>query len=449
VYDAEMHLQHVSNDERKVVTVVVFLKSSITFSYSQTFFEELFFSSLKDKTNFPIQVSEEWTPYTIIPPNKAFFIYRGGLIPLSATETCGTADKEYVWLVMESHMDIHQKEFSFLKEVSSNGKNQKTYELFGRKIYYNNGDYVSGNSKPGQIYVKCTKSNNNFSLDSFKDEKERVVDGICYKNESDFMNIVLYLFIAIFLLILFNYDSKFSKDTNTDVNKFIILVFSVFLLIYLMFTFLKLEKLLYVFLIFLLSVIYSGYVKSTMNIFNSPSILLRITAYVPAFFLCLGILYWVLLSIIREPKYRVAPLNSQSFIYTISSILNVELSYFQIKRQTVSISKFPMALVRFLGMPYIYGNCGIILNDYIPDVEIEFLSFLAFQYNELRKKKRNAVIAFQEALMKALRNQTKFVNLREEEIKQLETNYAHTSFKTDFPELYNKFKLPDLYELLN
>jgi len=92
------------------------------------------------------------------PPQKSFYIYRGNFIysPCTPTDT-----DEIVWIVMEHPVQIHSTEYALMKDLNflsvADNTSISTYVLNGRNVYYNNGEYVSGNTLPGQIYIKCTK----------------------------------------------------------------------------------------------------------------------------------------------------------------------------------------------------------------------------------------------------------------------------------------------------
>ena len=149
-YAGELNLYHKSSNG-SIVIVCILLDENDRFSSSQDFFEQFTPSLKKNKTRMSISTSKDWGVNKIIPPDKAFYLYKGSMpYPPCSDAMC---------VVFKNPVNITRKSLSQIKNIIQEGKNsRKTLPLNGRIVYFNKND-SGGGSQSEQVYVQCKKVN--------------------------------------------------------------------------------------------------------------------------------------------------------------------------------------------------------------------------------------------------------------------------------------------------
>lgn len=111
-----------------------------------------------------VDVGENWTPYHVLPTNKAFYSYYGEFVYAPCTFD---KDDRVAWIVMQHPVAIHQGEYNILRAVIEKQSSYYTYNnglnytplppAQGRNVMYNNGAMVVGNQDQDKFIIKCVK----------------------------------------------------------------------------------------------------------------------------------------------------------------------------------------------------------------------------------------------------------------------------------------------------
>lgn len=172
-YAGELNLYHKSSNG-SIVIVCVLLDENDRFSSSQDFFEQFTPRLKKNQTRMSISTSKDWSVSKVIPPDKAFYLYKGSMpYPPCSDAMC---------LVFKNPVNITRKSLSQIKNIIQEGKNsRKTLPLNGRIVYFNK----NAGSDTGQVYVQCKKVN----VDTLEYEDEKSEEEMYYtkkdKKQSD------------------------------------------------------------------------------------------------------------------------------------------------------------------------------------------------------------------------------------------------------------------------
>jgi len=497
-YDIELHLIHESPNKQKRVCVAVFGNSAYTFSYSQSFFQELILPVYDRDATTPLSLSKEWNPYLIIPPTKSFYIYRGHqmyspCLPESVTEV--------VWIIMEHPIQIHTQEYNMLlhHKFPQPSPPLSTYSLQGRNLYYNNGEYVSGNTLPGQVYIKCTKpkkgDNFSFITDDVSSTSSSIRDPptnpICYTNTLSSGSLLLYLFLSFSFLLLFVY---YGEDS---MNVLLMMVLLLVFLLYLSFSFTKIKKMAYLLLLSGFCVIYSYYCRIVFTALANKTyhwllkfLLYAISSLLPLFlvlliamciialmmydtrYLTTGLMKFTKLKLpIDVTKVQVSTkdtltvtvngkytpqtnidnlnkikkiandmleaLNKENFLSTITSILSTRYTNLTIKNNKILFSRHKRYFIElyFLGIRMVFGDCLISIQDLINTSDRFFLFFVIFSYLEYCEKGTPEKQAFLLAVKDTVAYFYYLLRWSLEDATLFTDHFLQSNFKEQYPTL--------------
>lgn len=141
-YPMEVFLWHKSMDLGKILILSVFVETNEATTKSKDFFNILSeglprYSGEERNYNTP----EEWNVFSIIPENKAFYLYQGSLPQSPCTENV-------TWVVFDTSVNISNTIYQSIKTVI--GKNSRQIQsVNGRTIYYNSNNEAKGNRNYG------------------------------------------------------------------------------------------------------------------------------------------------------------------------------------------------------------------------------------------------------------------------------------------------------------
>ena len=112
-YAGELNLYHKSSNG-SIVIVCILLDENDRFSSSQDFFEQFTPSLKKNKTRMSISTSKDWGVNKIIPPDKAFYLYKGSMpYPPCSDAMC---------VVLKTQLILLEKVYLKLKILFKKGK---------------------------------------------------------------------------------------------------------------------------------------------------------------------------------------------------------------------------------------------------------------------------------------------------------------------------------------
>lgn len=128
-----------------------------------------------------IQVGQFWSPYQVLPANKAFYSYTG-TFPYSAslaTPNYGS-NNTFTWLLMKNPVSMYNGEYSILQHLFqgeefalNHSANYPTPCIQNSgNIMYNDGELVGGNADQDKFYVKCVSKESQEFVKSFTQEEE-------------------------------------------------------------------------------------------------------------------------------------------------------------------------------------------------------------------------------------------------------------------------------------
>jgi len=458
VYDAECHLLHRSIDGTKMLNVAIFLKSGYTFSYSQSFFQVLLPKTLdKSSHEQKIEIDPEWTPSTIIPPQKSFFIYRGDMI---FAPCIPDGIEEITWIVMEHPVYIHTNEFHVLQTIAYKKSLTTPFLIANRSIYYNDGEFVTGNSLPGQVYVQCTKTNTtSFSSKDVDNISEPTlpVNSACYSYKDSFASLVLFVFLSLFFIFI-TYLPSLEENAFSEFLLMGIVILAI--LIFIVFNMRVVRKSIYLSSIIGMSILISYYQHlipfQNFDGGGVDKVIIKILLYIP-----LGIFYIILLFSMIQMfvsqslySYRADRSIRENSVSVFKSLFDIRNGYFTVHNRRPLISKYMMTSALFLGMNVLYSDCYLDLFTVVDTTKISstFIYHMGYQYDRIRQgiDQLNVTIdtprsAFIAAFLLTLKNHGDLLLSTEDETtpSYLENNFQSQDMAN------NVFKFNDIFSFLS